>query len=149
VVATVAPTTTSLTTYSDVTGGYAAPVEDTNRPGRPMPIVACPTCGEDEELTGQRSGEAILLSCGRCGHAWDRDTRLVCGLCGGQDIEGIPTSTLEEAGRAGVRTPSGIRLVYYCWSCRGNDVVSTEPVRGPHPPPGRSRDVRALRRADT
>jgi hypothetical protein len=114
-----------------------------------MPIVVCPHCGEDEDLTGRQRDEAIVLTCGRCGHGWDRDTRLVCGLCGGEDVEGIPTSTLEEAGRAGVRTPSGIRLVYHCWSCRGNDVTSTEPVPGPQSPPGRSRDVRALRRVDT
>jgi hypothetical protein len=111
-----------------------------------MPVVACPVCGEDEDLTGERQGASITLSCGSCGERWDRDTRLRCGLCGSEDVEGIPTSTLEEAGRAGVRTPSGIRLVYYCWACSGNDVTSTDPLPGPHPPPGRSRDVRALQR---
>ena len=110
-----------------------------------MPIVACPTCGEDEDLRGDRRDDAIMLTCGSCGHGWDRDTRLVCRLCGSEDIEGIPTSTLEEAGRAGVRTPSGIRLVHYCWACRGNDVTSTEPEPGPNPPPGRSQDLRRLR----
>lgn len=110
-----------------------------------MPVVACPHCGEDEELGGERVDERILLTCEVCGHRWDRDTRLRCALCGSVDIEGIPTSTLEEAGRAGVRTPSGIRLVYYCWSCQGNDVTSTDPVPGPQPPPGRSRDLRSLR----
>ena len=38
----------------------------------------------------------------------------------------MATSTLEEAGRAGVRTPSGIRLVHYCWSCRGEDLVELD-----------------------
>jgi hypothetical protein len=110
-----------------------------------VPIIACPSCGEDDELTGSRTGDTIVLTCGRCGHAWDRDTTLACRLCGSQDTEGIPTATLEEHGRAGVRTPSGIRLVHYCWSCRGNDVTSTTPSPGPHPPPGRSSDLRALR----
>jgi hypothetical protein len=113
-----------------------------------VPVVACPTCGEDDELTGTRSGDTILLTCGRCGHTWDRNTVLRCRVCGSEDIEGIPTSTLEEHGRAGVRTPSGIRLVHYCWSCRGNDVTSTNPTPGPNPPPGRSTDLRALRRSD-
>lgn len=112
-----------------------------------MPVVACPICGEDDDLGGTRSDDTILLTCGRCGHTWDRDTTLVCRLCGSEDIEGVPTSTLEEHGRAGVRTPSGIRLVHYCWSCRGNDVTSTTPSPGPHPPPGRSTDLRALRRS--
>lgn len=113
-----------------------------------MPVVACPVCGEDDELSGERVDQRILLTCGACGHRWDRDTRLRCGVCGSEDIEGVPTSTLEEAGRAGVRTPSGIRLVYYCWSCQANDVTSTSPLEGPQPPPGRSRDLRALRAKD-
>jgi hypothetical protein len=114
-----------------------------------VPAIACPACGEDEQLAGERRDERIVLTCETCGHAWDRDTRTRCRLCGSEDVEGIPTSTLEEAGRAGVRTPSGIRLLYYCWSCRGSDVTSSDPIAGPQPPPGRSRDVRALRqRAD-
>lgn len=112
-----------------------------------MPIVSCPACGEDEDLTGSASDGSIVLTCGPCGHTWLRDTVPVCRLCGSEDIEGVATSTLEEHGRAGVRTPSGIRLVHYCWSCRGNDVTSTEPSPGPHSPPGRSTDLRALRRS--
>jgi hypothetical protein len=110
-----------------------------------VPIVTCPTCGEDEDLAGERQDDAIVLTCGTCGHRWDRDTRLACRLCGSEDVEGVPTSTLEEAGRAGVRTPSGIRLVYYCWACCGTDVTSSSPRPGPNPPPGGSRDLRALR----
>ncbi|WP_157042028.1 hypothetical protein [Nitriliruptor alkaliphilus] len=111
-----------------------------------MATVVCPTCGEDDDLTGTQRGDAIVLTCGRCGATWDRDLRLSCRLCGSEDIEGIRTSTLEEAGRAGVRTPSGIRLVYYCWSCAASDVTSSTPDPGPHPPPGGSGDLRALRR---
>jgi hypothetical protein len=114
-----------------------------------VPVVACPACGEDDELSGERVGQRIVLTCGECGHRWDRDTRLRCGVCGSEDIEGVPTSTLEEAGRAGVRTPSGIRLVYYCWSCQANDVTATSPLAGPQSPPGRSRDLRALRTKET
>lgn len=62
-----------------------------------MPIVGCPGCGEDEELSGRPEEERILPIRGACGRTWDRDTRLVCKLCGAEDIEGIPTSTLQEA----------------------------------------------------
>ena len=110
-----------------------------------MPLVNCPRCGEDEDLAGRRQGPAILLTCQTCGHEWDRDTRLACRLCGSDDIEGIPTSTLTEAGRGEQRTPSGIRLVHYCWACRGDDVLSSSPRPGPNPPPGSSRDLRSLR----
>lgn len=113
-----------------------------------MPAVRCPRCGEDEQLVGAPVGDSLALTCQTCGHTWDRDTRAVCRLCGSEDVEGIPTSTLEEAGRAGVRTPSGIRLVHYCWSCQGNDVTSSAPIPGPTLPPGRGRDLRALRGRD-
>ncbi|HSK23474.1 MAG TPA: hypothetical protein VK906_09875 [Egicoccus sp.] len=113
-----------------------------------MPIVSCPDCGEDEDLSGRPEDERILLTCGACGRTWDRDTRLVCRLCGAEDIEGIPTSTLQEAGRGEQWAPSGIRLVYYCWSCQGNDVTSSTPDPGPHPPPGTKHDVKSLRRPD-
>lgn len=110
-----------------------------------MPSVSCPACGEDERLTGEAVDDAIALRCQACDHVWDRDTRPVCGACGSANVEGVPTSTLKEAGRAGVETPSGIRLVYYCWACQSDDVCSSAPLAGPQPPPGRSRDVRALR----
>ncbi|MEX0869746.1 MAG: hypothetical protein WD011_08745 [Nitriliruptoraceae bacterium] len=111
-----------------------------------MPRVACPSCGEDDDLAGTSIDEVIHLTCGRCGRTWERDTTHTCGLCGSDDLEAVPTSTLEEAGRAGVRTPSGIRLVHYCWSCRGNDVTSSAPIPGPQPAPGRQHDLRSLRR---
>lgn len=111
-----------------------------------MPLISCPTCGEDDDLSGHRDGDTILLTCGQCGCTWDRDTRLACHLCGSEDIDGVPTSTLEDAGRGDQRTPSGIRLVHYCWNCRGNDVTSSRPQPGPQPPPGSGRDLRALRR---
>lgn len=115
-----------------------------------MPVVACPGCGEDEQLRGERAdredgSEQLVLTCERCGTTWDRDTAPRCGLCGSDDVEGVPTSTLQEHGRGDQRTPSGIRLAYYCWACRGRDVTSSSPLPGPQPPPGGSRDLRALR----
>jgi hypothetical protein len=115
-----------------------------------MPSVVCPGCGEDERLRGERrdagtDSERIVLRCEVCGATWDRGTTPRCGLCGSEDVEGIPTSTLQESGRGEQWAPSGVRLTYYCWSCRGRDVTSAEPVPGPTPPPGTSRDLRALR----
>lgn len=111
-----------------------------------MPQVSCPACGEDEELAGRREDERILLTCERCGAAWDRDTRPTCRLCGSEELEAVPTSTLEDAGRGAQRTPSGIRLVHYCWSCRGDDVTSSSPRPGPQSPPGGGQDLTSLRR---
>lgn len=98
-----------------------------------MPIVVCPVCGEDDDLQGERLGERIVLTCGRCGQRWDRDTTPRCRLCGSDDLQAVPTSTLEEAGRGEQRTPSGIRTVYACWSCGSRDVTSSNPVPGHDP----------------
>lgn len=96
-----------------------------------MPIVACPACGEDEELTGERGDERTLLRCDACGHRWDRDLRPTCQLCGSDDLEVVPTSTLEEAGRGQQRTPSGIRDLHVCWNCGARDATSADPAPAP------------------
>lgn len=102
-------------------------------------VVACPSCGEAEDLIGVPVDGLIRITCGACGAGWDRDAQPRCGLCGGTDLAAIPTSTLEEHGRAGVRTPSGIRTAWFCWTCTGHDVTSTRPIPGPNPLPGRKR----------
>ncbi len=107
-----------------------------------MAIVVCPACGEDEQLTGRTHEGGIELTCERCGAAWERDVTPTCRLCGSQDLQGVPTSTLREHGRGEQWAPSGIRLALYCWACRGADVTSTKPRPGPQPPPGGQRDAR-------
>ncbi len=116
-----------------------------------MPVVDCPACGEDEELTGRSTTDAQgderrELTCDRCGTSWDRDTTPRCRLCGSADVEGILTSTLQERGRGDQWAPSGIRTAYYCWSCRGADVTSSSPLPAPQPPPGSGTDLTDLRR---
>jgi hypothetical protein len=115
-----------------------------------VPIVACPACGEDEQLTGHQVADGatpqVRLTCDRCGASWARDATRRCGLCGSQDIEGIPTSTLQEKGRGEQWAPSGIRLVFYCWACRGDDVTSSAPRPGPRPQPGSPPDLSDLHR---
>lgn len=111
-----------------------------------MPLVNCPACGEDDDLTGATVGDTIVLTCGACGTTWDRDTTPTCSLCGSQDLQAVPTSTLQEKGRGDQWAPSGVRIAWYCWSCTGHDVTSTAPVPPPNPPPGHRGDLTHLRR---
>ena len=35
--------------------------------------LTCPNCGRDDELTGERVDDVIVVSCGRCDLSWERD----------------------------------------------------------------------------
>jgi hypothetical protein len=50
-------------------------------------LIACPECGESEELTGTESAEGIRILCGACGASWLRDAEpQTCATCGGTDV---------------------------------------------------------------
>lgn len=108
--------------------------------------VACPACGETDDLTGHRVDDRIEITCGACGAQFDRDTTPTCRLCGSTDLQAVRTSTLREAGRGDQWAPSGVRVAWFCWSCTGRDVTSPNLVPGPNPPPGSTGDPRQLRR---
>lgn len=93
-----------------------------------MPTVTCPSCGDVDDLRGRTSETGVLVECGACGHSWRRDLTPTCTLCGSTDLEGVPTATLEEAGRGEQRTPSGIRTIYRCYGCGAHDATSASPV---------------------
>lgn len=91
--------------------------------------LVCPACAEDADLTGERDGETIIITCGACGTRWDRDTTRRCGLCDSTDLVYTP-KPLWSSGRGDQRTPAGERPAYTCWSCGGRDVTSEKPVPG-------------------
>lgn len=111
-----------------------------------MPLVACPACGEDDDLTGTRShDDRLQLTCGRCGSTWDRDLVPTCGLCGSTDLEAAQREVLDVHGRGSMTTPMGLRIAYRCWGCGGRDVTSPTPTPASDLPvddPGRFRPPR-------
>ena len=78
--------------------------------------VACPQCGEAEDLRGVRSEDAIRLTCGACGHTWARDLAPKCAKCGGDDIETVPLAILEKS-RGTQLSVVGTRPVVLCYAC--------------------------------
>ncbi len=110
-----------------------------------MPAVRCPQCGEEDDLSGTRRDDTIVVTCGACGSVFDRDTTPTCRLCGSTDLEAVRTTTLREAGRGAQWAPSGLRVAWFCWDCTGRDVTGPDPVPGPNPPPGSHDDLRGLR----
>lgn len=105
-----------------------------------MVQLTCPACGEDDDLSGQRDGDAIVITCGACGASRDRDPTPRCGLCGSTELASTP-KPLWTSGRGEQRTPAAQRPAYACWDCGGRDVTSA------HPQPGTPGEVghRALR----
>lgn len=102
-----------------------------------MAVVACPACGETEELTGTRNDEGTLeVHCEVCGADWQRNPERRCRLCGSTDLAYSP-KPLWERGRGDQRTPAGQIPAYACWACGGADVTSATPRprdAAEHPP---------------
>lgn len=82
-----------------------------------MPFdIACPACGEDQDLAGVRSGDTILLTCERCGQQWERDPSPRCDRCGGADLQAVVQAIVEK-GRGTQLSVVGTRVVHLCRRC--------------------------------
>lgn len=96
-----------------------------------MSDVACPTCGEVEDLRGNRRDDGVVeVTCEACGTSWQRDTQRRCRLCGSTDLAYSPRA-LWERGRGEQRTPAGEIPAYACYDCGGHDVTSANPRPAP------------------
>lgn len=78
--------------------------------------IACPKCGESEDLAGSRRDDVIVLTCGKCGFSWDRDLTPSCATCGSTDMQSVPLAILEK-GRGTQLSVVGTRLIHLCSVC--------------------------------
>jgi predicted RNA-binding Zn-ribbon protein involved in translation (DUF1610 family) len=78
--------------------------------------LACPQCGETEELRGSRREDAIDLICDTCGFQWQRSLAPKCPTCGGDDVETVPLAILEKS-RGTQLSVVGTRPVTLCYAC--------------------------------
>lgn len=81
--------------------------------------IACPSCGEAENLVGRRDDPAatiIHITCGACANAWDRDTAKRCPRCGSSDLYGAPVAVIEKA-RGTQLSIVSTTPEYLCWTC--------------------------------
>ncbi len=78
--------------------------------------VACPSCGEMEELVGVRRGDAIDLTCEACGGSWVRSLAKRCAVCGSPDIQTVPLAIVERS-RGTQLSILGTRPVDLCSHC--------------------------------
>lgn len=82
-----------------------------------MPIdIACPSCGETDDLSGSPSDDGVVLSCGACRTEWARARASVCGRCGGEDLQTVPLAIVERS-RGTQLSVVGTRPIRLCSAC--------------------------------
>lgn len=84
--------------------------------------VACPSCGETEDLRGMRRDDTIELRCLRCGHEWPRDLTPRCTACGGTDLQAVPLAIVEK-GRGTQLSVVGTRTIHLCYACDAETIA--------------------------
>ena len=89
-----------------------------------MPEVVCPACGEDDDLSGRRREDAVVVTSGRCGTTFDRDLTPRCRACGSEELVRVSTNLLEDSGRGDMTTPTGIVRRWLCWACGARDATT-------------------------
>lgn len=89
-----------------------------------MPTIACPGCGEDERLRGERRDDVVVVTCEQCGTRFDRDLTPRCSACGSAELVPVPTNLLEDSGRGDMTTPTGIVRRWLCWTCGARDATT-------------------------
>jgi len=79
-------------------------------------VVACPRCGETDDLRGEPVDGGVQVSCGACGYAWLRIPGASCDRCGGTDVwKGL--RPLLERSRGTQLSITGTIDVTLCWKC--------------------------------
>ena len=90
--------------------------------------IACPSCGESEDLEGQRDGELIHIQCGACETDWHRDPRRRCPRCESGDLYAAPVAVIEKS-RGTQLSIVSTRSEYLCWLC-DRDLIDAQRQSG-------------------
>lgn len=78
--------------------------------------IACPACGEVDDLRGEPIDGLIRIACGPCGTVWDRDPTRRCPRCGSADLYEAPVAVIEKS-RGTQLSIVSTRAEYLCWHC--------------------------------
>ncbi len=95
--------------------------------------IACPACGETEDLSGERQertdGEFVIrICCLSCECAWDRDTSRRCPRCDSTDLYAAPVAIVEKS-RGTQLSIVSTRSEYLCWTC-DRDLIDAQRQSG-------------------
>ncbi len=98
-----------------------------------MADIACASCGEDENLDGERDGDKISITCANCGLVWDRDLRPVCTTCGSTEVRKAFQAIVDKS-RGTQLSIQSMRLVYLCPTCEPDLLADYLASKSPLPP---------------
>lgn len=84
--------------------------------------IACPVCGETDQLSGRRLDEHIEITCGGCNQTWKRPTTPICPQCQGGDLREVPLAIVEKS-RGTQLSVVGIRIIHLCTRCDADDIA--------------------------
>jgi Zn ribbon nucleic-acid-binding protein len=85
--------------------------------------VRCPSCGEQEELSGRRTDGEILLTCHTCGYDGPRVAKRRCETCGGDDVVERPKALVERS-RGTQLSVVGYTTTVLCRVCDADDLAA-------------------------
>lgn len=85
--------------------------------------VRCPSCGEQEQLSGRRVDGDILLTCHTCGYDGPRVATRRCETCGGDDVVERPRALVERS-RGTQLSVVGYTTVALCRVCDADDLAA-------------------------
>ncbi len=102
----------------------------------PVDAICCPGCGEDDDLTGTRSGppgdETITVTCGACSLVWERDLTPTCPTCYSTDVRTALRSIVDKS-RGTQLSIQSMQTVHLCRTCDAEELAvwnqSNTPLR--------------------
>ena len=78
--------------------------------------IACPACGERDDLSGHGVDGERLLECGACETRWTRSSGTRCERCGSSDLQVVPLAIVERS-RGTQLSVVGTRPISLCSVC--------------------------------
>lgn len=85
-------------------------------------VIRCPKCGRDDELSGQREGETVVVTCASCGNVWRRVPGRTCGECGGVDVQAVAYALVDKA-RGTQLSVLGLSHRLLCRECDADELA--------------------------
>jgi ribosomal protein L37AE/L43A len=98
-----------------------------------MDELICPGCESDEDLSGERDGEVIRITCARCDLTWDRDLTPRCETCGRTDVRSAAQAVWEKS-RGTQLSIVSVHTVHLCPDCDAEKLARVRESNTPLPP---------------